>query len=274
MMLDDLSDVILERVLAGRFGRPRRVYDEIDSTNAAALRWLEEEHVGEGAVVIADQQTTGRGRRGRTWFSAPRGSLMFSLVCRPQTRALRLLTTAAGCAIARALRESCRVNAAIKWPNDIVLRDRKAGGILVETRTAGGLLEAAVVGIGINLKWKSVDMPPEIAARATSIAAEVEDTGSGRVPARAELLAASLNCLDEHFALLATQEGRGEIVARANALSCVLGRHVTLRLANGDVTTGLARRICDDGGLELVIDEHAAVFAAGEIETLRTKAGS
>lgn len=273
-MPGDLSDEILERVLTGGFGRPRRVYEETDSTNAAALRWLDEERVAEGAVVIADQQTAGRGRWGRAWLSAPGAALMFSVVCRPQKDALRLLTTAAGCSVAAAVQGSSGLRAGLKWPNDVVLGGRKAAGILVETRTVGSLVDAAIVGIGINLRWGASDLPLEIAQRATSIAAAVEASGTGSVPSRAALLAASLASLEEHLALLGTRAGRAEVVARANALSCILDEEVTLRFANGAAATGVARRITDDGALELVVEGRASEFSEGEIETLRAGAGA
>jgi BirA family biotin operon repressor/biotin-[acetyl-CoA-carboxylase] ligase len=100
-MPSDLSDEILERALTGRFGRYRRVYDSIDSTNLDALRWAAEEGAAEGSLVVGDLQTAGRGRWGRTWVGAPGSALMVSVVLRPSDSIdAGLLTTAAGLAVA------------------------------------------------------------------------------------------------------------------------------------------------------------------------------
>ncbi|MGH2750143.1 MAG: biotin--[acetyl-CoA-carboxylase] ligase [Actinomycetota bacterium] len=270
-MASDLSDEILERALVGRFGRYRRVYDSIDSTNLEALRWAAEQDVAEGALVVADVQTEGRGRWGRRWLSAPGAALMFSIALRPTSSPhAGLLTTAAGLAVAQAVERTSGLRTALKWPNDVLVNERKVSGVLVEARTVGHATDAVVVGVGINLHWRGADFPPEIAARATSIAQEVESAGRGRVPARADLLAAVLLDLEDCYDELDTKRGRAEMIGRAAGRSALLGREVSVRFADGSSKQGIAAGLAEDGALLL---DDGTVVVAGEIEQLGLRQG-
>jgi BirA family transcriptional regulator, biotin operon repressor / biotin---[acetyl-CoA-carboxylase] ligase len=265
-MASDLSDEILERALVGRFGRYRRVYDSIDSTNLEALRWAAEQGAAEGSLVVADSQTEGRGRWGRSWLSQPGAGLLFSVVLRPKSLEPGLLTTAGGLAVARAVEEECDLPTLLKWPNDVLIGERKVSGILVESRSVGHAGNAAVLGVGINLYGRPDDWPAEIAAGATSIAQEVESIGSSRVPARAELLGSVLRHLQSLYDRMSTQEGGAEIVEQAGARSAILGRAVMIRFADGSSAEGIASALAPDGAL--LLDDGTAV-TAGEIERLR-----
>jgi len=263
----DLSDEILERALSGRFGRYRRVYDSIDSTNLEALRWAAEEGAPEGALVVADVQTTGRGRWGRSWLAEPGRALMFSAVVRPlEAAAARLLSTAAGLAVAEGIDKTCGIETKLRWPNDVLAGDRKLGGILVESRSAGHALDAFVVGVGINLYLRGGDLPDEVAERATSISAQVADVTGGIVPARAELLGAILLELETVLQSMTAMEGRVEVVRRVERRSAVIGGRVVVRYADGRTSEGRATGLSAEGGL--VLDDRITV-TAGEIELLR-----
>ena len=265
-MASDLSDEILERALVGRFGRYRRVYDSIDSTNLEALRWAAEQGAGEGSLVVADTQTAGRGRWGRSWLSQPGAALMFSLVLRPEIpMEPGLITTAGGLAVAGAIERTTGLRAAIKWPNDVLVDDRKVSGVLVETRSVGHAANAVVLGAGINLH-RQPELPDEIAEGATSIAQELERKGRGRVPSRAELLASVLGDLADLYDDLGSHSGRGRIIERATALSSILGGEVTVRFADGSSKTGVAASLGPDGAL--VLDDGTAI-ASGEILRIR-----
>lgn len=269
-MASDLSDEILERALTGRFGRYRRVYDSIDSTNLDALRWAAEEGAAEGSLVVGDVQTAGRGRWGRTWVAAPGSALMFSVVLRPgSSMEAGLLTTAAGIAVADGIQGTSGLPTMLKWPNDVLIADRKVAGILVEAHTDGSAGDpgdsAVVVGAGINLHWRRADIPPDLAESATSIAAEVTRRKEYRVPARAELLAAVLTEFEKLYEYL-TAKGSDEIVHAAAARSAVIGERVTLRFADGTDAEGLATGIAPNGGLIL---DGKRMITAGEIEHLR-----
>ena len=269
-MSSDLSDEILERALTGRFGRYRRVYDSIDSTNLDALRWAAEEGAAEGSLVVSDVQTAGRGRWGRSWVAAPGSALLFSVVLRPRVPIdAGLLTAAAGLAVADGIQRASGLPTMLKWPNDVLVAGRKVAGILVEARTGGSAGDATgnavVVGAGINLHWRRDEIPGDLGESATSIAAEVEGGNGQRVPARAELLAEVLTRLDNLYGHL-TAQGGGEIVSAAAARSAVIGERVTVRFADGTDASGVATGIAPNGGL--VLDDER-VITAGEIERLR-----
>jgi BirA family biotin operon repressor/biotin-[acetyl-CoA-carboxylase] ligase len=125
----------------------------------------------EGLVVIAATQTQGRGRRGRTWSSPAGAGLYLSIVFRPpaDARATSLLTMAAGVAVRGAIARATGVTAQLKWPNDVVVGRRKLAGILAEGLHLGTAEQAVVVGIGINVTGAA--HPPDVADRATSLAA-------------------------------------------------------------------------------------------------------
>ena len=156
-----LRSVTLPEASPTSFGEVRWL-SEIDSTN----RYLTDEAragAPTGLVVVADHQTAGRGRLGRTWVAPPGASLLVSLLLRPTVAADRrhLLVMAAGLAMAEAVEAETGVVAGLKWPNDLLVGERKLAGILAEV--AG---DALVVGIGVNIEWHEV--PAELSAIATA----------------------------------------------------------------------------------------------------------
>jgi BirA family biotin operon repressor/biotin-[acetyl-CoA-carboxylase] ligase len=153
-------------------------YPSLGSTNVK-LRRLAEEGAPEGAVVLADSQSAGRGRRGRTWHSPPGKGLYFSLLLRPQqmgTAAAAALTLVAAVSTARLLRESSGAAVTIKWPNDLLVNTKKLGGILTEAKSEGTMLRYLLLGIGLNLNHEIDDFPVELRGRATSLALEYGHT--------------------------------------------------------------------------------------------------
>lgn len=139
--------------------------DEVDSTNRQARLWARE-GAPHGAAVIATRQSAGRGRRGRSWASAPGSGLWFSIVLRPDIpeASYPLLPFAAALATADACKDVTGADVSIKWPNDLLLEGRKITGILVEREGT-----AAVMGIGINVAQKAEDFPPELQDKAGSL---------------------------------------------------------------------------------------------------------
>jgi len=154
----------------------------------------------EGLVVIADAQTAGRGRRGRTWFSPPGAGLYVSVVLRPGRaresveRAIALLTISAGVALAEAVERVTGLSPAIKWPNDLLVERRKLAGILAEgvASPGSGALHAVVLGFGLNVM--SAAYPPELSTIVTSLDSEL-----GRGVDRAEVCAEALASLAERY---------------------------------------------------------------------------
>jgi BirA family biotin operon repressor/biotin-[acetyl-CoA-carboxylase] ligase len=138
------------------------------STNEVA-KTLAQEGAEEGTVVIAEEQTEGKGTKGRRWHS-PRGlGLYASVILRPRRRDISLLPIVAGIACVEGVRESAGVELRLKWPNDIVWEGKKLGGILSESGFLGRTPSYAILGIGLNVNQKRIDFPPEIKSSATSL---------------------------------------------------------------------------------------------------------
>ena len=246
---------------------PVRVLETTGSTNADALEWAEE-GAPAGAVVVADHQAEGRGRKGRTWLSEPGRALLFSVVLRPKPDRVALLSTAVGVGACEAIRSLTHLSVLLKWPNDLVVEDRKLAGILVESRFSTGREPIAIAGMGMNVSWGPDALPDEIAERATSIGIEVDRVGLDDPPSRESLLAHVLAGIDRRYAQL--QKGDvTDLVTTAQSLSSLIGREVVVRLPGGDAITGTATGLDEDGRLELVTPDGHRALNAGEVETVR-----
>src|SRR5512142_2436875 len=215
-------------------------FEVIGSTNDHA-RELAEEGAGHGEVVIAEHQTGGRGRRGRPWSSSPGLNAYFSVVLRPELPPARApeLTLLASVAICDALRQA-NVPATIKWPNDLLVGERKIAGILTELASEPERVHWAVVGIGVNVNAALADFPRELREVATSILIE-----RGAPAPRALFVVACLTALegwlDRH-----AEEGFEPIRAAWKERSGTLGQDVTVK-GEGREVTGRAEDI-DEGG--------------------------
>ena len=229
-----------------------RWFDSLDSTNRYAL---DEARRGalEGLVVVADFQTAGRGRRGRGWVAPPGASLLVSVLLRPSLPPERtpLVSMACGVAMAAAVTRVAGFTPGLKWPNDLVVGDRKLAGILAERDG-----NAVVVGIGVNVEWH--DFPPEIAESATACNLE-----AGRAVDRDALLEAFLADLDARSADFAV------ITAEYRSRLATLGRRVRVE-RSGDVLVGRAVNVGEAGQL-LVQDQRGDVVEVhvGDVVHLR-----
>ena len=263
-MTGDLSPESIDAALIARLGRPFRFLEEVGSTNTEALAWAED-GAPHGALVVTDHQTAGRGRWSRSWVSARGALLQFSLVLRPklQPDEFGLLTTALGVACAEAIEVVSGVSPTIKWPNDVRIRGKKVAGILVESHLAGGDIEAAIAGLGINVGWREDEIPVEMRETATSLATE----GPGRVASRADLLGAILRALEPYLDRL--PNGREQLLAGAVDRSDVLGSEVTVRFSDGRQLRGRAEALSDQGGLVVRQPQGTTVVTVGEVEQLR-----
>jgi len=236
-----------------------RRYEEVDSTNRLAL---DEARGGAdaGLVVVADHQHAGRGRRGRAWTAPPGSSLLMSLLLRPALlpEQLQLLTMAAGLALADAVREVAGVDAALKWPNDLVVGERKLAGLLAETELGPtGDVRAVVVGIGCNVTWAGY--PAELADTATAC-----DREAGRPVERDQLLD---RLLDRYAARL---DDLDAVPADYRRRLATLGRTVRVELVDGFLD-GLAVDVDGSGRLVVAPDrETPVVVAAGDVVHLRS----
>lgn len=143
-------------------------YETCASTNDLA-KALAQQSAREGTVVIADEQTGGRGTKGRTWFSPRSRGLYMSVILRPATGDVSLLPLLAGVAAAEAVRSSVGLEAGLKWPNDLVWNGKKIGGILCESEFVGDETRFVILGIGLNVSQSRQDFPAAIRPRAASL---------------------------------------------------------------------------------------------------------
>lgn len=234
----------MDRLNAGAIGVPGvevRVVERCASTNGELFA----ERLVRPVLLVANEQTAGRGRRGRRWHSAPGCGVLFSLGL-PLGRAARVLgglSIVAGVAAVRALRTLGAAEAALKWPNDLLLRGAKLGGILVQTR-AQGAGSAAVIGIGVNHRNAQ-----SLEARLRRGVAALEDAlrplpeRNKVIGAMARELVAALRAFDA--------EGFGAFRDDWDALHAHAGQRLRVRLADGRQLAGIAAGLADDGALRL-----------------------
>jgi BirA family biotin operon repressor/biotin-[acetyl-CoA-carboxylase] ligase len=236
-------------------------FDVLESTNTKALE-LARRGAQEGTVVLTDSQTAGRGRFGRKWHS-PRGEgLFFSAILYPPFTDKRLLVLplVAGCAVAAALKSLTGLAPLLKWPNDVLIGEKKVSGILIETAQAGEHLTAAV-GIGVNVS--NTDFPEEISQTATSIQLECRrEISSSAVLDRC---LQELSDRYEHFV-----SGRSErIVSEAREISSLLGRQVRVSTSGGEFH-GNAIDLDETGALIVRLRDGAVrTFTTGEVQLVR-----
>lgn len=240
------------------------VVDETASTNAlVTARALE--GARDGLVVVAEHQTAGRGRLDRSWETPPRSALTFSVLLRPTapTRSWPWLPLLAGYAVGKALK-AAGFDAGVKWPNDVLIGEKKVAGILVE-RVETDQGPAAVVGVGLNVSLTEDELP---VPTATSLALE------GREPDRTELLVAVLQTLRESFD--AWQVGGdlgGMRLAESYVNACVtIGQQVRVELPSGDALVGTATGVDPGGRLLVDADGDTTAVAAGDVVHVRLAA--
>jgi BirA family biotin operon repressor/biotin-[acetyl-CoA-carboxylase] ligase len=224
-------------------GRSVIALGEVTSTQTELGR-LAAAGAPEGTVITAEHQTAGRGRRGRAWWDRPGASLLFSLLLRPRLPAARapLLSPLAAVALAEVVAALTGAEAAIRWPNDVLLGEAKLAGILAEAAIDGrGQLRHVLLGIGINLD--QTEFPPELGQPATSLR-----LATGTRPARGDLLDELLAALERWYTRL--QAGEVEPLRRAWLARARLGGVV--RLADG--RRGTAAGLDEDGALLIELE--------------------
>ncbi|HXH27586.1 MAG TPA: biotin--[acetyl-CoA-carboxylase] ligase, partial [Candidatus Polarisedimenticolia bacterium] len=209
---------------------------------------------------------TGRGRRRRTWCSPPRLGIYASLILRPGLEASRapLFTFLAAVATADALGEIARLQARIKWPNDVVVGRRKIAGVLGELRGADPTIRDMVIGVGVNINQTESDFPAEVRDRATSVRIEA---GSG--VARAPILSALLEGFERRYARL-LKEGPQTLLEEWTALSAIpTGGRVAIHGPSG-LRQGTVQGVDEEGALLLMTDdgERARITFADVVEPL------
>jgi BirA family transcriptional regulator, biotin operon repressor / biotin---[acetyl-CoA-carboxylase] ligase len=239
-------------------------YGQTGSTNAA-LHGLGQAGWPEGSLAIAEEQTAGRGRLGRSW-TAPAGSaLLFSLLLRP---ALSMpdsftLTMLAAIAVAEGIESLTGLRATIKWPNDVLINDRKVAGILSEVDGEMERLRFAIIGVGINVNFNTADFAPDIPGTATSIKTEL-----GHSINRLALLRETLGCFDRRYQVLS----KGDLAGVRNAWRArlsTIGRPVSVTTLQGR-EQGIAEETDEQGALLLRRPDGSLVRVLTGDVTLRT----
>jgi BirA family biotin operon repressor/biotin-[acetyl-CoA-carboxylase] ligase len=238
------------------------VYEPVTPSTNDLARMLARQGAPHGLLVVADAQTAGRGRRGNAWVSPPGAGLWFSLVLRPRLtpQDAPCLALVVAVAVAQAITVVTGLPARVKWPNDVVLADRKVSGVLVEMSAEAELIHHLIVGVGVNVDLDPADFPPDLQQSATSLSA-----ASGRPVARVRLLQEILLQWENRYHRY-LQQGAGPGLAEARALSATLGRTVRI-LSDGETAVeGMATAIGEDGAL-WVRDAFGVerAFYAGEV---------
>jgi len=232
-------------------------YPSLTSTMDVARREAQQ-GAAEGTVVLAEEQTAGRGRIKRAWLS-PRGSIALSIILYPTPAYLSSLIMVASLAVVHCVKKVTGLKSQIKWPNDVLINQQKVCGILIESDVRGNIVDFAIIGIGINVNLRLSDFP-EISPAATSLSHEL-----GKEVSRLDMIRCLLVEMERLYLALPSgqsvyQEWRDNLVT--------LGKKVRVR--SGEATyTGIAESVASDGSLLLrQSDGSLAKIVAGDV-TLR-----
>jgi BirA family biotin operon repressor/biotin-[acetyl-CoA-carboxylase] ligase len=246
--------VVLKDLNTAIIGRTILHYPSLPSTMDVA-RTLATEGVDEGTVILCDEQTKGRGRQERKWVDSPGGSILMSVIVRPTLQQLPQLNMMASLAVVLAIEKAAGIKSAIKWPNDVLIKGKKVAGILMENVFEGRDLQAAIVGVGLNVRL-DVSQYPEIASIATSVSTEL-----GKELSRDEVLRPLLDEMDVLYQAVKRNE---DVYHRWLSYVETLGK--TVRIKSGkSVEEGLAQSINPDGSITLLrTDGRTVTIATGE----------
>jgi len=234
-------------------------YDELPSTNLQA-KLDAENGAPQGTLIVADMQTSGRGRRGRAWNSPAGINSYFTLILKPDfpVETASMVTLVMGLAVAEGIRKNCGVEAGIKWPNDIVVNGKKICGMLAEMSVERDFIHYIVMGVGINVGLQ--EFPPEIVETATCLEREC----GHRVP-RAALIADVMKEFETYYDIFLKTGGLAELMEHYNSLLVNKGREVRV-LTPGAEFQGVSQGINEAG--ELLVERPDGTVArvyAGEV---------
>jgi BirA family biotin operon repressor/biotin-[acetyl-CoA-carboxylase] ligase len=237
-------------------------YAEVSSTNTLAMD-LAQKGAIDGTVVVAETQTGGKGRLGRSWTS-PRGNLYVSVVLRPAVPVFKapLITLMGAVAVASGLRSQCGVTAGIKWPNDILLSGKKVSGLLTEMSAEPDRIRHIVLGIGVNVNMDNRALQPDVRRMSTTLAAAM-----GKPVDRTALLRTLLAELDLWYHRFLQNDE--EVLAAWKELNVTLGHRVVVSGSNAKLE-GLARGVDTEGRLILKLNDGTLrQVAAGDVTIIK-----
>ena len=254
-----LSEQAIEEGLSTKVVGRHIVYRErVDSTNNVAKK-LADEGAPEGTIVVAEEQTGGRGRINRSFFSPFAKGVWFSLILRPNIPPMEVskMTLLAAVAVARAIRHHGLTDCGIKWPNDILVKGRKMVGILTELNGSAEKVNYIIMGIGVNTGITAEDLPKDLQSIVTSFARE------GVRVSRLALLETLLKEIEGLYQTVC-RDGFAPVLAEWRALSCMLGQDVTVTSID-KTFSGKAVDIDENGNLLVATPEGVEVVMAGDI---------
>lgn len=239
-----------------------RFYPSTGSTNEDALKWAAE-GAEDGSLVVANQQTSGRGRQGRNWVTNPGSGLALSFIFKPteeETQKLQLFSPLGALAVCQAAGKEHGLAAQVKWPNDILVNRKKAGGVLAETHWLKGKADALVLGIGVNLSPAAIPQMMNLRFPATCLEDE-----AGQTIDRLTFLRAVCQAVFELRPIL-TQP---EFIHLWQELLAFKGEQVSVEFYTGEMTTGMLRGIDPQGSLSLLYEDgQEKTFSMGEVRFL------
>lgn len=249
----DLNEQQLRNRLAGRaIGGTVRFFPEVDSTNEVAFE-LALTGASDGAAVVADTQRSGKGRLKRRWLSPPGCNLYTSIVLRPPLKPALApqITLVAGVALAEFISQYCRGYVSLKWPNDVLIRGKKVGGILTEMKAAGTDIDFVILGIGVNVNMKKDSFDESLVQTATSLR---EETGGNL--SRLDFTVGLYDSLERNYDMF-IREGFSPVRDKWLRYAAWMGKRVRV-VFGGEVLEGEMMGMGGDGAL-LVRDGTMAV---------------
>jgi BirA family biotin operon repressor/biotin-[acetyl-CoA-carboxylase] ligase len=248
---DLLSEIEIQSGLQTKIiGKEIIHFDSITSTNDTAKEFALK-RAKEGLVITAEEQLKGRGRRGRTWESPKGTGIWMTILLRPDISPSQgpKFTLLSAVAVAKSIKEVTGLNAKIKWPNDIIINNKKVCGILTEMNAEIDFVNHIIIGIGVNVNAMQDDFPIEVQQRAISLAQE-----TGKKVSRQELARKILENIEKRYLAFIQGMDFENILEEWKGLSCNLGKQVKATV-NGKELIGTAVDINKDGALILKTDE-------------------
>jgi len=259
-----LSSAEIKAALTTRImGKSIHVFEEIDSTNDQAYR-LAEHGAKEGTLVVAERQTKGRGRLGRSWYSPAGLGIWMSVILRPDLppATAPALSLVAGLSLARTIEDHLDLNAELKWPNDCLLDGKKTAGILTELSAEKEKVRFVVLGVGINVLHQRADFPAGLQNTATSLA-----LAARREIDRVQFLCAFLRQLEDDYQRFKKEELTPFLDPYTKRCG-LIGARVRAQVGNNTIS-GRAVRIDPTGALVIARNREEIVVRAGDVERIR-----
>jgi len=247
------TNLIQTNLRTHTFGKQVEYYNRLGSTNEEAWELIDENTATHGTLVITDHQFEGKGRGGKSWFMSPSKGLAMSLILLESIPVEKagLIPLAAGAAAAKTLK-NWGSSPTLKWPNDILLNGKKAGGILCESRLSGESIQSMVVGAGLNVNETGNDLPDEIKSTATSLSIE-----TGHSHQRELVVAIFITFFEDYWEIF--QESPEEIIRDWTSFCGHLEKPVSFNF-KGKNQSGIFKKINHKGEACIHIDGNERVF--------------